>query len=161
MSSTRTGALVCLVIFGMIWFWGLGQRPLFATDEGRYAEIPREMLVTGDWVTPRLNGLRYFEKPPLQYWMTAAAYAVFGVHDWTARLWTAIAGFFTALAAGFTAARLYGQRAGWLTVAVLGGSFYFVFLSHFNTLDAVLCMAMSINLFGFLLAQNAPQHSRA
>ncbi len=144
-----------------MWFWGLGHRPLFNTDEGRYAEIPREMLVTGNWVTPRLDGLRYFEKPPLQYWMTAAAYAVFGVHDWTARLWTALSSYLTILLTAFAAFRLYGPRAGWIAGAVLAGSFYFGFLGHFNTLDASLAFAMSLTLFGYLLGQRAPPGSRA
>ncbi len=54
-----------------LWFLTLDARHLLRTDEGRYAEIAREMLVTGDWVTVRYNGLKYFEKPPLQMWMTA------------------------------------------------------------------------------------------
>ncbi len=149
------------MLLALVWFWGLGHRPLFNTDEGRYAEIPREMLVSGNWVTPRLDGLRYFEKPPLQYWATAAAYAVFGVHDWTARLWTALSSFLTVLLTGFAAGRLYGRRTGWIAGAVLAGSFYFGFLGHFNTLDASLAFAMSLTLFGFLLAQNAPPRSRA
>jgi 4-amino-4-deoxy-L-arabinose transferase-like glycosyltransferase len=159
--ARRAGALFCLIAFGVIWFWGIGHRPLFNTDEGRYAEIPREMLVSGNWVTPRLDGLRYFEKPPLQYWMTAAAYAIFGVHDWAARLATTLASFFTVLFAGLAAARLYGREAGWYAAVALAGSFYFGFLGHFNTLDAVLALAMSVNLFGFLLAQRAPPGSRA
>src|SRR5947209_15914925 len=77
----------------MVWFAGLEDRTLTRPDEGRYAEIPREMAVTGDWVTPRLNGLKYFEKPPLQYWATAAAYSVFGFSEWTARIWTVGLGF--------------------------------------------------------------------
>ncbi len=160
-NATRVRALACLVVFGVIWFWGLGHRPLFTTDEGRYAEIPREMLVTGNWVTPRLDGLRYFEKPPLQYWATASAYAVFGVHDWTARLWAALCGFLTVLLTGFAAARLYGTRAGWLAGAMLAGSFYFGFLGHFNTLDAGLAFAMSLTLFGFLLGQHAAAGTRS
>jgi 4-amino-4-deoxy-L-arabinose transferase-like glycosyltransferase len=60
---------------------------LLEPDEGRYAEIPREMTVSGDRVTPRLDGLKYFEKPPLIYWATAATYSVFGVTEWTARFW--------------------------------------------------------------------------
>lgn len=160
-NSTRSRALVCLALLAVAWFWGLGHRPLFTTDEGRYAEIPREMLVTGNWVTPRLDGLRYFEKPPLQYWATASAYAVFGVHDWTARLWTALCGFLTIVITGFAAGRLYGEKTGWMAGAVLAGSFYFGFLAHFNTLDASLAFTMSLTLFGFLLAQRAPPGSRA
>ena len=86
-----------ILAFALVWFAGLDVRVLLHPDEGRYAEIPREMVVTGDWLTPRLNGLKYFEKPPLQYWMTAAAYEAFGVHHWTARLWTALSTFLAVL----------------------------------------------------------------
>src|SRR4030095_646465 len=88
------------------WFSGIAVRKLPHPDEGRYAEIGREMAVSGNWVTPRLNGLKYFEKPPLQYWATAAAYKVFGVHEWTARLPPALAGILAVLIVGVTAARL-------------------------------------------------------
>ena len=70
----------------LIWFSNIDSRRLVHPDEGRYAEIPREMVLTGDWVTPRLNGIKYFEKPALQYWITAASYEAFGVRHWTARL---------------------------------------------------------------------------
>ena len=72
------------------WLAGLAARPLYKTDEARYGEISREMAQSGDWVTPRLNGIKYFEKPPLQYWAGAAAIGFFGVHDWAARLWTGL-----------------------------------------------------------------------
>ena len=62
----------------MLWLATLSLRPLFNPDEGRYAEIPREMLSGGDWVIPHLNGLAYLEKPPLQYWATALSLRVFG-----------------------------------------------------------------------------------
>src|SRR4029079_19423350 len=74
------------------WFSGIAVRKLQHPDEGRYAEIAREMAASGDWVTPRLNGLKYFEKPPMQYWATAAAFNAFGVHEWPARLVAALAG---------------------------------------------------------------------
>ena len=82
-------------------------RPLANPDEGRYSEISREMAASGDWVTPRLNGLKYFEKPPLQYWATAAAFKAFGEHEYSARFYTALSGLLTLLVAGFTAARLW------------------------------------------------------
>ena len=63
-----------LLVFVILWFGNLEYRKLIRPDEGRYAEIPREMVASGDWLTPRLNGIKYFEKPALQYWATAAAF---------------------------------------------------------------------------------------
>src|SRR5258708_28649769 len=104
------------------WFSGIGVRRLQHPDEGRYAEIAREMAVSGDWITPRLNGLKYFEKPPLQYWATAAAFSAFGTHEWTARLVPALAGLLTVLIVGMTAARLDGPATGAYTALVLAAS---------------------------------------
>jgi 4-amino-4-deoxy-L-arabinose transferase-like glycosyltransferase len=61
-------------------------RPLAVPDEGRYADISRWMLVSGDWLVPRLDGLPFFHKPPLTHWLQAASLAVFGVTPWAARL---------------------------------------------------------------------------
>src|SRR5258708_10600147 len=105
---TRVAAILGLVFF-VVWFCNLEYRSLVRPDEGRYAEIAREMAATGDWTTPRLNGIKYFEKPPLQYWMTAAAYKAFGEHEWTARLWSALTGFAGVLMVGFAGAKLFGQ----------------------------------------------------
>ncbi|HKJ51262.1 MAG TPA: glycosyltransferase family 39 protein, partial [Gammaproteobacteria bacterium] len=72
-------AQVCLALLAaVIWFALLGYRDLIEPDEGRYAEIPREMIAAGDWLTPRLDGYKYFEKPPLQYWTTAVSFELFG-----------------------------------------------------------------------------------
>src|SRR5262249_44122908 len=79
------GAAVLLAT-ACLYLQGLGRGPLLEPDEGRYAEIPREMLVTGDWVVPRLNGVVYAEKPPLVYWLTALSYRVVGVNELGARL---------------------------------------------------------------------------
>ena len=108
--SFATVAIALLLVLAVVWFGGLGHRKLIKPDEGRYAEIPREMVASGDWLTPRLNELKYFEKPPLQYWTTAIAYETFGVHEWTSRLWTALTGFLGVLLVGFTAARLYDRK---------------------------------------------------
>ncbi|HEY0510280.1 MAG TPA: glycosyltransferase family 39 protein, partial [Thermoanaerobaculia bacterium] len=70
--------LALAVLALLLYFGGLGGMALLEPDEGRYAEIPREMLVRGDFVTPHLNGVLYFEKPPLYYWLNAAALAVLG-----------------------------------------------------------------------------------
>ena len=87
-------------IVGIIWFANLDVRKLQHPDEGRYAEIAREMVASGDWVTPRLNGLKYFEKPPLQYWLTAASFRTLELYVCTSRLPGALAGFLTLLVVG-------------------------------------------------------------
>jgi len=74
------------VALAVLWLATIQIRPMLDPDEGRYAEIPREMLTSGNWVTPRLDGLKYFEKPALQYWATAALYSVVGVSNWSSRL---------------------------------------------------------------------------
>ncbi len=108
------GLILLLVV---LWFVKLPGRPLAHPDEGRYAEIPREMVVTGDWVTLRLNGFAYFQRPPLQYW-AAAAYETFGVTEWTARLWTALTGPLAVLAYFLSRqASEPGAERRWMVVA--------------------------------------------
>ena len=155
-SALHPGKILLLVIiYGLIWFGTLNYRHLIPSDEGRYAEIAREMLVTGDWVTPRYNGYKYFEKPPLQAWATAATFQVFGIGDWQARLWTALTGFLTILAIGFTGSRLYNARAGWLAAVVLASSPMWIISGHFNSLDMGLSAFLVAALCSLLLAQHS------
>jgi len=151
--SLRRGTLLLLLAaFIAVWFSNLEYRKLVRPDEGRYAEIPREMAVSGDWTTPRLNGVKYFEKPALQYWATAAAYTAFGEHHWTARLWPALTGFFGILMVGFTGRKLFGSTAGLYAAAVLASSLLYVLIGHINTLDMGVSFFMGLGLCGFLLA---------
>ena len=152
---SRPWLLILLASLTVAWFGSLDHRRLIKPDEGRYAEIAREMAASGDWVTPRLNGIKYFEKPPLQYWATAAAFKAFGEHDWTARIWPATTGFLGIVLAWFTARRLFGRDAGWLAAAALASSFFYVVIGHFNTLDMGLCFFLQLAFSSFLLAQRA------
>ena len=135
------------------WFSGIAVRKLQHPDEGRYAEIAREMAASGDWVTPRLNGLKYFEKPPMQYWATAAAFNAFGVHEWPARLVPALAGLFAVAIVGMTAARLDGPTTGIYAALVLAATFWHFAMSQLVTLDSVLGAWLAAALCAFLLAQ--------
>src|SRR4051794_20718780 len=74
----RFDVAALILVFGLLLFFDLRQVNLVNPDEGRYAEVPREMVATGDYVTPRLNGVFYFEKPPLVYWAIAGLIRVFG-----------------------------------------------------------------------------------
>jgi len=150
--------LILALIYALLWFGTLNYRHLIPSDEGRYAEIAREMLVTGDWVTPRYNGYKYFEKPPLQIWATATAFQVFGIGDWQARLWTALTGFLTIVFIGFAGARIYSARAGWLAAVVLASSPMWVISGHMNSLDMGLSAFLVAALCSLLLAQTS--HSK-
>src|SRR5258706_248381 len=108
-------------------------RPLANPDEGRYSEISREMVASGDWVTPHLNGLKYFEKPPLQYWATAAAFKLFGENETSARLYVGLCGLATILIIGFAGMRLLNPEAGLAAMLVLVSSPYFLALGRFLT----------------------------
>lgn len=155
---TRRGALAVLIVFALVWFANLDYRRLVHPDEGRYAEIPREMVATGDWLTPRLDGIKYFEKPALQYWITAAAYEAFGVHAWTARLWPALAGFLGVLFIGYVGLRLGGPVLGLYSAAALGSCLWYAGNAHILTLDAGLTLWMTVGMGSFLLAQRAVRH---
>ena len=158
---TSTRVLVLLLLaFCAAWFCNLDYRSLVRPDEGRYAEIAREMAVTGDWVTPRLNGIKYFEKPPLQYWATAAAYQAFGESEWTARLWAALTGFAGVLLVGFAGTRLFGRQAGLCAAVVLASSLIYVVIGHINTLDMGVSFWLTLGLTGFLLAQRDRTRTR-
>jgi len=140
--------LVLVAALAAAWFGTLGLRPLYKADETRYAEIPREMVASGDWITPRLNGFKYFEKPPLQYWATGVFYEALGIKDWTSRLWSALLGFAGILLVLALGSRIFGARAGALAAAVLAGSPVYVAAAQINTLD----MGLTFFLTGAILA---------
>jgi len=151
---------VVWLVLAAAWFATLQVRPMFDPDEGRYAEIPREMAATGDWLTPRFDGLKYFEKPPLQYWASAAAYSVFGISEWTSRLWTVGLAFACLpMVFGWTR-RLYGRNAALAAVVALCVSPYFGIVGHLDLLDAGFSFWLTGAVFAFTLAQTAEVGSR-
>ena len=124
------------------------------SDEGRYAQMAREMFVSGDWLTPRYNGLLYFEKPPLHLWATALSFHLFGVGEWQARLWSGLSALLAALALAWACARWHGPRAGWLSALVLLACPTWVLVGHFNALDMGVAAMLTLVLAAFLLAEH-------
>lgn len=145
--------LLLLAVFAVVWFGTLDYRKLVNPDEARYAEIPREMVATADWLTPRLNSIKYFEKPALQYWATATAFTLFGEHEWTARLWSALCGFFGVLVTGWATRRLWGNDAALYSMCVLGSGLLWQLIGHINTLDMGVSTFLSAAIFCFVIAQ--------
>jgi 4-amino-4-deoxy-L-arabinose transferase-like glycosyltransferase len=154
-------ALALWLVGALLWFGALGTPHLFDPDEGRYAEIPREMLASGDWVTPRLDAIKYFEKPTLQYWATAIAYRVFGEHAWAARLWPALCGFLGLLLSWAVGRQLYDGRSAALAVIVQAGSLLYLAMARIATLDMGLSFGLQMAMCALaLLAQQRPAQGR-
>ncbi|MFM9436042.1 4-amino-4-deoxy-L-arabinose transferase-like glycosyltransferase [Janthinobacterium sp. CG_23.3] len=146
--------LWCLLLaFTAITLYMLGVRTLVPPDEGRYAEMAREMFVSGDWITTRLNGIKYFEKPPLQTWMNALTFAAFGVGEWQARLWTGLCGLLGVALTAHAGAKLFGARVGLYAALVLASSLFWSAAGQIDSLDMGLAAMMTLSLAGLLLAQ--------
>lgn len=141
LSSRSTAAAVVLGVAGLVLFLRLGSYALWDPDEGRHAEIAREVLVARDWsgwVTPRLNDEPYREKPIFFYWATAAAYAVVGVNELGARIVSAAAALATVIAIFAWSLPRWGPRAAALSALVLVTSVEFAALGRFANVDTLL-----------------------
>jgi 4-amino-4-deoxy-L-arabinose transferase-like glycosyltransferase len=154
-------ALLLLALLALAVALDNFDRPLSNPDEGRYSEISREMAEGGDWITPRLNGLKYFEKPPLQYWATAVSFRVFGVHEWSARLYTGLCAFAVILLVGFTARRLGTPEHALAAMMVLVASPYFMGMAGAVTLDMGLTLWTTLTFCAYLLAEHATSGTTA
>ena len=146
-------AWILLIAFAAALLFALGARTLVPPDEGRYAEMAREMFTSGDWITTRLNGIKYFEKPPLQTWMNALSFAAFGLGDWQARLWTGLCGLGGVLLTGYTGHKVFGSRVGFYAGLALGSSLFWVAAGQIDSLDMGLSGMMTVALCALLLAQ--------
>ncbi|GAH06839.1 unnamed protein product, partial [marine sediment metagenome] len=139
------------VIIGAVLFIALlGLRGLCEPDEGRYAEIAREMVEKGDYLEPRLNYIKHFHKPPLAYWLVAGSFLLFGMNEFTARLPVAglaigglIITFFLAISMG------RDRRCALLTSLVLATSFQYFIWSQVLAADMIFSFFIYLALFGF------------
>lgn len=156
--SVRHSVLLCLVVFFLCtYLLPLGVRPLVRPDEFRYAEIPREMLSSGDWTVHRLNGVRYFEKPVLGYQLTAMSFALFGENAFALRLPSALAVFLTAaflyllVSCKVRDPLLPGLATGiYLTFGLVFG------VGTFAVMDSQLTCMLSLCIMAFYFAWSSP-----
>jgi len=127
-----------VVLFLLVYILPLGTRPLITPDEMRYCEIPREMIQSGDWIVPHIDGVRYFEKPPLGYWLIAASLRAFGQNAWAARLPSALSvGVSTILVAALAFRFAGGRTAAGLAAVIFLTCFQVYALGTFNVLDSM------------------------
>lgn len=141
------------LLFAPIYFLFLGNRPFATPDEARYVEIPREMLATGDWITPRLNGVKYFEKPPLLYWIEAIFQYVFGLKEWAMRLPIVLFGLTGILSTYAFGQRVFTRQTGLYAAFILGSSCLYFVMSRLIILDMAVSLFVTLSLFCFYIAQ--------
>src|SRR5262245_10760081 len=128
---------------------------LFEPDEGRYAQIPFEMLTRGEWIVPTLQGEPYLDKPPLFYWMVTLSYSVFGVHDWAARFVPALAVLASALITYGLGRRLVGERSAFWGALALTLAPGVVGTGRLLVLDGLLTLWVAIPIVAAALAVQA------
>ena len=153
MKVERRGSLLLAAVLIFSYFFLLGSHGLLDPDEGRYSEIPREMRLSGDYVTPRLNGVAYFEKPVLHYWLTAASQALFGENEFSGRFWPALLALGSVAATGLLGRRLYGDRTGLLSALVLATSLLHFAIGQINITDMPLSFFVTVALVAFKFAE--------
>ncbi len=150
---------VLSLLFFTAFFQFLGHYPLIGTDEARYMEIPREMIERGDFITPTLNYVKYFEKPPLHYWCNVLAIKLFGETEFAGRFFGALWGVLGILFVYHLGRKLFGRREGVLAALILGTSIGIIVQARINITDTTLTICMTACLGCFLLAiQENEQH---
>ncbi len=159
-SSARQDLALLTVIFGTAFFQFLGKFPLMEPDEGRYSEIPREMIERGDFVTPMLNYVKYFEKPPLHYWLNALSMSIFGETEFAVRFPGALSGLLTVLFTYHVGQKLFGRREGLMAALILGSSSGFLLQGRTNLTDMTLTFCMSASIGCFLLASRPDERNK-
>jgi 4-amino-4-deoxy-L-arabinose transferase-like glycosyltransferase len=149
-----------LLIFftGFAFLFLMGTRALNVPDEARYCEIAREMLVSGDFLTPHVNGIIYFEKPPLFYWMQAFFLHQFGLSEWACRLLNTLMGLIGVLATYFTARKLFDRKTGLYAAIILASSGLYFTLARVVTLDMMVSIWLTLSLFSFILGVYVSRH---
>ncbi len=152
--------LIWLLLAAVCYLAPLGAGVLVEPDEARYGEIAREMLESGDWLTPRLNYVKYFEKPPLYYWATGLSLAVFGVNEYAVRLPAALSALLGLAFLGWLGGKLFGRRAGVLSLAVTASSLGYLALGQLAIIDMTLTTLLTAGMGFFFLAVRGPGEGR-
>ncbi|GAB4303247.1 MAG: glycosyltransferase family 39 protein [Desulfuromonadia bacterium] len=158
--QTRRSVPFLFLLYAITLFIPLWQLTLFESTEARYAEIAREMLVSGNFLEPTFNGIFHFHKPPLPYWLMASGMAVFGHNDFGVRFFGVVAALVAILFLARSATLVLGDREkGWMTASILATSLLFLAVSRVVSTDIYLTAAVSAAQY-FLFRQAYGERSR-
>ncbi|HYV37025.1 MAG TPA: phospholipid carrier-dependent glycosyltransferase, partial [Gemmataceae bacterium] len=159
-TAWRWPALLLLLLLPGLLLYPCLSFYLFEPDEGRYAEIPREMLLHGEWITPLLQGELYLDKPPLLYWLVMLSYSIFGVHDWAARLIPALAVHAAVLLVYLIGRRGLGERTAFRGALILTLTPGLLGIGRLLTMDGLLTLWTTLGLLAGFEATRTPALKR-
>lgn len=143
--------ILCLGLF----FSGLGGYLLIDVDEPRYAEAAREMLVSGDWITPYYNYELRFDKPVFIYWLIAFSYKIYGINEFAARFPSAVSALLTVLFVYFTGKKFISNSFGFIAGVIMATSLEFIAISRMAMTDMVLSFFIIVTLLCGFWASNS------
>ncbi len=144
-----------LVLAGGLFFLGLGSLPLLEPDEGRNAEVAREMLASGDWITPHYNGLPYLDKPAVFFCLVASSFKLAGLHEWSARAPSALMGLFLLLLSWFLTRRMFGDSTAVRAGVVIATAPLVIVFSRLVIFDMTLAFLVTLAMVSFWFAETA------
>lgn len=144
--------LILTGLYLIYFLFFLGSRHLSIPDEGRYPEIAREMLISGNWITPTINGVPFLDKPILYYWLEATSMHFFGVNNWAIRLPQAIFGIIGSLSIYAFGRYFFSRFAGLLASFILSVSILYFFAAHYANMDLIVANLLWISFFLFLVS---------
>lgn len=150
----RAARYLFLIIFISVFlsFFRLGSATLFDVDEAVFAEATKEMVQSGDWITPTYNGENRYDKPILFYWLMAVSYEVFGINEFAARLVSAVSGVLLSLSVFLFLRKFHGERRAFYASLSLLLSIFFLIYSHAAVTDMALTLFITLSLFSFYLS---------
>lgn len=138
--------LFCIVLYGAF----LGTIPLLDPDEPVYGETAKEMIATGDFLSPRIYGEFWYDKPPLFYWLEALSFSLFGVSTWSARFPSLFLGALTPVYLYLSSRKLIGGKAALRGAFICATSLEIIVLARSSVTDTLLTLTLTIALMSFL-----------
>lgn len=157
--SVLLGSLL-ISLAGLVLFYDLGTRGLWEPDEARYAEMAREMMVTGDYLLPHLYFVKHLHKPPFILWWLVLSFKLFGLNEFAVRFPIALFSLSTVMLVWFLGKKLYDAPTGFLAGVVLLLSPLYVMVSRIATIDILLTLLVTAGLFFYVKARSSHRHGR-
>lgn len=157
--NSRSNLLLILLASGFFIFWGLGSFDLLDPDQGMWGAIAQEMVKGSDWITPHFDGVRYLEKPPLYFWLTALALFLFGPSEWVVRIGSALPALGTAILTYRLGQLFYGGAAALLSALVMVSSLGVLRFARQPAPDFLFVFSITLAIYGFVKTALAPSSS--